>query len=56
MVPESVALMLNPSHEEGAKNLRESTRIKGIPVFQQLGIPMRLRARELPAGAERGGF
>jgi hypothetical protein len=56
MLLESVASMLNPSHEEGAENLGGSTRVKGMPVFQQLRIPMRLRAGELPAGAERGGF
>jgi hypothetical protein len=54
MVPESAASMLNPSPEEGAENLGGSTRVKGVPVFLQLRIPMRLWVGERPAGAERG--
>jgi len=54
MVPESAASMLNPSPEEGAENLGGLTRVKGLPVFLRLRIPMRLRVGERPAGAERG--
>lgn len=53
-MPESAASMLNPSPEEGAENLGGSTRVKGLPVFLRLRIPMRLRVGDRPAGAERG--
>jgi hypothetical protein len=54
MVPESAASMLNPKPEDGAENFGGSTRVKGLPVFLRLRIPMRFRVGERPAGAERG--
>jgi hypothetical protein len=54
MVPESAASMLNPRREEGAENFGGSTRVKGLPVFLRLRIPMRFRVGDRPAGAERG--
>ena len=53
-MPESAASMLNPRPEDGAVNLGGSTRVKGLPVFLRLVMPMRFRVGERPAGAERG--
>lgn len=53
-MPESAASMLNPRPEDGAENFGGSTRVKGLPVFLRLRIPMRFRVGERPAGAERG--
>lgn len=53
-MPERAASMLNPRPAEGAENFGGSTRVKGLPVFLRLRIPMRFLVGERPAGAERG--
>ena len=53
-MPESAASMLNPRPDDGAANFGGSTRVKGLPVFLRLRMPIRFRVGERPAGAERG--
>ena len=55
-MPERAASMLNPRPEpvEGVENLGGSTRVNGEAVFLRFSIPIRFRAGERPAGADRG--